>query len=120
MSDFTLSYGPSGYWVGLADGRFPDLGGYSVPFPAQLGLAGCLAGGEALTEMGRGLLGNIEHYRRDEELAALFPLLDFHRWLDIANLCPSAGQASDLVVAALCETSRMLNQSVTLGTLCPP
>lgn len=105
---FTLTVGDAGDpWFGFSGGFLPSRRTYELASMESIGLDQAeLAGGE-LHMMGMALASNLAVFSAEEFIEA-FPDQSMDRWVEVAELCKTAGTALELVTASLCETDGML------------
>ncbi|MCU1407356.1 MAG: hypothetical protein JWQ43_3659 [Glaciihabitans sp.] len=105
---FTLTVGATGDpWFGLSGGLLPSRRTYDLPSAESIGLIDAERAGEELHLMGMALASNLDGFTPNE-FSDEFPEMSRERWVEIAQLCKTAGTAVELVTAALCETAGML------------
>jgi hypothetical protein len=107
------SGGPSGpSWVSVGDGLFPSHDGYPIPTLGDLRLGEFAEGVSALHDIGRALALNVAVFKEPEDdFVRTFGNHSIERWAEIAELLRSAGEAGELVAAALREADGHLAQS---------
>lgn len=112
IHEFTATSGSAGGWLGLPAGIFPAHGSYRVPTRAECGLAEVQQYAEELHHLGHALRAALAGEEVDSNAFARdFGGQDLSRWLEIAEIIRSAGAATILALASLCEIEGLLNGS---------
>lgn len=109
-SEFSLTVGDAGRWFGLAAGIFPRHEAYQVPRPGDCGLQDAARSAEVLQWCGQALRTALEaEAAHPQDFSNRWTHADLDRWLEIASLLRSAGDAFKLAVASTCEIRGLLD-----------
>lgn len=109
MSGFSVSVGPAGVRYAV-DSLFPEHSWYVRPDVEALGLRALHDAGDDIALLGEALRGNVEALcQPPSDFDRLFPMSNAARWLEIAELLRSTGEAISLIVAALREVQGLLD-----------
>ena len=109
FTGMSITTGGAGRWFGMGNTLFPDHDAYPIPTPDERDLGDALRGAEALHERGRIMLDSLSTFSSvPGDFERTFSGQDPARWIEIAQLVRSAGEAAEMVIASMCETAGLL------------